>query len=163
MKRLVPAIAAALCTLAISPSATACGILLTPRVPDETDSQLVARTKRVQQEDLRARVDAVFLAQVSAARMVGASDAEYTLTPFFPLYDTTSPDEAVTMHDSPMSTACEVEPELGQVYVVYAEREDEGWRVIQLVRHSEFQDRPPGMPTARDVARGFYTLPTYPE
>jgi hypothetical protein len=163
MRRIIMATAAAACTLAAAPAATACGVLLVPRLPDETEVELIARSERARQDELRAGADSVFLAQVSVARMVGDRDAVYTLTPFFPLYDTAQPGQAVTMHDSPMSNACEVEPELGGVYVVYAKREETGWRVTNLVKHGDFKDRPPGMPTARDVARGFYALPTYPE
>lgn len=115
------------------------------------------------QDDLRAQADAVFLAQVSAARMVGQLAADYTLTPFYPLYESAPLPETVILRGSPMITDCSVRPELGHVYAVYAERSDSGWRVIEIVRHGDLQDRPPGMPTARDVARGGYALPTYVE
>jgi hypothetical protein len=163
MRVLALVAAAALCTIIPAPAANACGYLLSPRLPGETDAQLFARTRRAHQDGLRARADSVFLAQVSAARMIGDGDAEYSLTPFFPLYDTALPPQAVTTWDSPMSKACEVEPELAQVYVVYAERLDAGWRVIEIIRHGDLQDPPPGMPTAREMARGRYALPTYPE
>lgn len=163
MRHTLLAVVFAGCAMSAASAATACGVVLSHRLPGETDAELVTRTERVRQDGLRARAESVFLAQVSAARMVGQSDGEYTLTPFFPLYDTPQPAQTVTMRDSPMSTACEVEPELGRVYVVYAERQGAGWRVIEIVRHTDLKDRPPGMPTARDVARGMYPLPEYPE
>lgn len=164
MRALALIAAVTLCTLATTPAASACGYVLSPRLPGETDAQLIDRTRRARQDDLRARADSVFLAQVNAARMVADGKAEYTLTPFFPLYDTAPPPLAVSAYGSPGSgNACEVEPELAHVYVVYAERLETGWRVIETIRHGDLQDRPPGMPTTRDVARGLYPLPTYPD
>ncbi|RZJ42377.1 MAG: hypothetical protein EON87_14730 [Brevundimonas sp.] len=164
MKRITLGLTIALAALSLGTAATACSALLPhPALPGETSAQLIARGKRMHQDALRTRADSVFLAQVSAARMIGQLDAEYTLTPFFALYDTSQPDAPVVMNDSPLVTACEVEPDLGRVYVVYAARHETGWRVIEIVRHADLQDPPPGMPTARDMARGFYQLPTYPD
>ena len=159
MKAVTLTIATLLGAVATPTAVHACGYVLSPRLPGETDVQLADRTRRAHQDELRSRATSVFLAQVSAARMTSRTDAEYTLTPFFPLYDTTPPEQAVTLHDSPVSTACEVEPELGHIYVVYAEQQAAGWRVIEIVRHDNLQDPPPGMPTARDVARGIYAPP----
>lgn len=162
-RALLAATTLAVFSLSAAPTATACGIAFVDRLPGPTDAQRVDRGKRMHQDDLRAQADSVFLAQVSATRMVGRGDADYTLTPFFPLYDTPQPERSVTLRDSPLTIDCEVKPELGRVYAVYAERAADGWRVIELVRHADFQDRPPGMPTAREVARGMYDLPAYPE
>ena len=164
MKRTILGVLVALGALSLGTAASACPSAVPhPTLPGETDAQLAARGKRMHQDALRTRADSVFLAQVSAARMIGRLDAEYTLTPFFALYQTPQPDAPVVMNDSPLVTACEVEPDLGRVYVVYAERRETGWRVIEIVRHADFQDSPPAAPGARDVARGFYQLPTYPE
>lgn len=164
MKQSALAVALAVCALSAAPEALACpSIVPAERLPGETDTQLADRGRRILQEDLRERADSIFLAQVSASRMVGQSEADYTLTPVFPLYDTVPPDEAPVLRGSPIVTSCSVQPELGRVFVVYAERTTDGWRVIELVRHGDLQDRPPGMPTARDVARGMYALPTYGE
>lgn len=160
--RFVPALIAAL-VVAPASASFACSIALPyPALPGESTEQMIARAKRIHQDDLRSRADSVFLAQVSAARMISRTDAEYTLTPFFALYDTPQPEAPVTMLDSPLSYACEVEPELADLYVVYAERQETGWRVITILRHADLQDRPPGMPTAREVARGFYSPPFDP-
>lgn len=162
MSRALLVVLAAVCTLSGAGGATAC-VSLVPaeRLPGETDAQLVDRAKRMHQDDLRSRADAVFLAQVSAARMVGQLAADYTLTPFYPLYDSAPSPETVVVRDSPIITGCHVRPELGHVYAVYAEQSASGWRVIEIVRHGDLQDRPPGLPTARDVARGDYALPAY--
>lgn len=145
--------------LVAAPSFACASLVAYPALPGETTEQGIARAKRMRQDELRTRADSVFLAQVSAARMISRADAEYTLIPFFPLYDTPQPDASVSLIDSPLSYACEVEPELAAVYVVYAARHEGGWRVIEIIRHGDLQDRPPGMPTAHDVARGFYELP----
>jgi len=147
--------------LAAAPAFACTSLVAYPAIPGETTEQGIARAKRMRQDDLRARADSVFLAQVSAARMISRTDAEYTLTPFFPLYGTPQPEAPLTMQDSPFSVACEVEPDLGSLYVVYAERQQTGWRVIVILPHADLQDRPPGMPTAREVARGFYELPDH--
>ncbi len=162
MIRITLGLAIALGAWAAAPDATACvSAVPYPTLPGETDAQLAARGKRMLEENLRAQADAVFLAQVSEARMAGALEADFTLTPLFALYDTPSPTGAVIIRSPVLPLSCGVQPEMGRLYVVYANRGETGWRVNQLVRHEDFQDPPPGMPTARDVARGFYQLPTY--
>ena len=158
------AVVAAICALSGAPGALAC-VSLVPaeRFPGETEAQLIDRARRMHQVDLRARADSVFLGQVSAARMVGQIEADYTLTPIYPLYDIAAPTEALVLRGSPLVSSCSLQPELGRIYVVYAERTGNVWRVIDLIQHADLQDRPPGMPTARDLARGLYLLPNQPE
>lgn len=86
------AVIAVLCALSVAPGALAC-VSLVPaeRLPGETEADLIGRAKRMHQDELRAGSESVYLAQVSAARMVGQLEADYTLTPIHPLYDTPCP------------------------------------------------------------------------
>ena len=163
MKRTTLGVLVALGALSLGTAASACPSAVPhPTLPGETDAQLAARGKRLLQERLRAEADAVFLAQVSEARTTGSFEADFTLNPLFVLYDTAPPTGVVVMRSPVLPLSCGVQPELGRLYVVYANRGEAGWRVDQLIRHEDFQDPPPGMPTARDVARRMYAPPDYP-
>ena len=161
MNRATLTVAVVLCSLLVAPAVSACvSIVPANRLPGETDAQLADRGRRIQQNAHRAAADSVFLARVSSARMVGRLEADYTLTPFFPLYDTAPPADPVTLRASPLIVSCSPVPELGHVYVVYADRNGSNWTVTHIIGHDDLQDRPPGMPTARDTARGVYDLPS---
>lgn len=163
MKRITLGLAIALTALSMGTAAAACpSVVPHPALPGETNAQLIARGQRMRQEQLRTEADAVFLAQVSEARMTAFLEADFTLTPILTLYDT-APTSAVVMRSPVLPLSCGVQPELGRLYIVYADRSETGWRVNQLVRHEDLQDPPPGMPTARDVARGLYAGPNDPE
>ncbi len=130
------------------------------RLPGETDAQLIDRAQRMRQDELRASSDSVFLAQVSAARLVAPFEAEFSLMPIAPLYDMPLPPAPLFRRGSLFAT-CDVQMELGQILVVYADRDENGWRVVQVLEYARLQDRPPDMPTPRDIARGVFPLPDY--
>lgn len=160
MKRIAAGLAATILVLAAAPVALACNsIVLVPAFPGETEVQQVARWRRAQQDGYRAEADAVFLAQVSAARMMTSWTANYTLTPLFALYETPPVTDDVVMASPVLKMSCDVQPELGGLYIVYADRDGANWSVNHLVRHEDLQDRPSGMPSPRDVARGYYMPP----
>jgi hypothetical protein len=160
VKRIAFGFATALCLLAPAGAAVACNSSVPlPALPGETGVELIARGHRMRQDGFRAQADAVFLARVDAARMVTSWEANYSLTPLFALYGTDGPADDLVLRSPVLQLTCDVQPELGRLYIVYADRDGASWRVNQLVRHEDFQDRPPGMPTARDVARGFYAPP----
>ncbi len=160
MRRIALGLVSALCLLAPAGAAVACNSSVPlPALPGETGVELIARGHRMRQDGFRAQADAVFLARVDAARLVTSWEANYSLNPLFALYDTDAPVEPVVLRSPILQLTCDVQPELGRLYIVYADRDGASWRVNQLVRHEDFQDRPPGMPTARDVGRGFYAPP----
>jgi len=150
---------AGLCPLA---NARACPSLVpADQEVGETDEHRIARGKAEFQDGLRARSDAVFLAQVSAARMVSPNDAVFTLTPLTPLYEAPEPSDPVTVQAS-LFVTCGVQPTLGSYMVVYAKAEAQGWRVIDLVLPADIQNPPPALARVmRDTARGLRPGPDY--
>lgn len=160
MRRFILAFGASLVVLAAATTVAACAsVVPADRLPGETDAQLVARARQMRQADLRQASDSVYLAQVSAGRLVDSFTAEYSFEPFFPLYGEAPPADPLTMRSHLGQSSCDVQPELGGIFVVYAKRTSDGWQVHALVRHVDLQDRPPGAPSARDFARGATSVP----
>ena len=115
-----------------------------------------------QQAEWRSQSDAVFLAQVSASRLARDYGVVFTFTPIAPLYDTSLPEPPPTLARNRGNT-CNRPLELGDFVVVYADGADPAWTVVGFAPLGELQDRPPGLPTERDLSRGLYPLPAYPE
>lgn len=158
------AVIAVLCALSVAPGALAC-VSLVPaeRLPGETEADLIGRAKRMHQDELRAGSESVYLGSGQRREDGRPTRGRLHIDAYSPALRHPLPHEPPLLRASPLVTGCEVQPELGHVYVVYAERRGTGWRVIEIVRHADLQDRPPGMPTAREVARGIYPLRSYPE
>lgn len=115
-----------------------------------------------QQAEWRAASDAVFIAQVSAVRLARDYHAVFTLTPIAPVYDTPLPEPApaLTRH---RGDTCNKPLKLGDYVAVYADQTGEAWTVVGFAPLGRLQDRPPGLPTERDLSRGLYPTPDYPE
>lgn len=142
MKRALLMTAALLSLVMPSGHAVACASIIPADIrADETDQQRINRGLKDRQDELRRRADSVFVAQVSAARMTDAIEADFTLTPVFALYDSLLPDDAVTRRGS-LTPTCEVPMNLGQFLVVYAERSDTGWRTLDVVEIERLQNAP---------------------
>lgn len=163
--RLTLVMTAALLSLAMPAGhAVACASIVPADIrPGETDQQRVNRGLKDRQDELRRRADSVFVAQVSAARMTGLIEADFTLTPVFALYDSPIPDDAVTRRGS-LTPTCEVAMALGQFLVVYAERSDTGWRTLDIVQTDRLQDPPADFRhRIRDYFRGLAQTPVDPD
>lgn len=146
-----------------APHAQACsGLIGRETVTGETYSSDSPEWFRREQAGWRAQSDAVFLAQVSATRMLDQSQVAITLHPIHGLYDTAPPAGPLILTRHRGNT-CNRPLDLGDVVVIYAARSGPDWSIVGFAAMRELQDRPAGMPTERDFARGFFELPDYPD
>ena len=163
MKRLI---ATTLCAgvLLCGSTAQACTALIaTDPVTGETYSSSSPEGFRREQAGWRAQSDAVFLAQVSATRMLDQNQVIIILQPIYALYDSTPPEAALTLTRHRGNTCNRPPLALADVVVVYAARSDGAWSIVGVAALEELQDRPTEMPTQRDMARGIFPLPDYPD
>jgi hypothetical protein len=144
------------------PAALACVPLAYVDQNGETYPMNSPRGWAREQAAWRARAEAVFLAQVSAVRLARGYSVAFTFTPIAPLYDTPLPDP-VPMLRRDRGNTCNEPLEVGDYVVVYADQTDGAWTVVGFAPLGRLQDRPPGIPTERDLSRGLYPLPDYPE
>ena len=114
-----------------------------------------------EQDAWRAEASTVFLAQVSALRLLDQDEVAITLQPFHALYGTSSPNSSLTLTRDRGNTCNRPALALADIVVVYATASAGAWRIVGVAAFEELQDRPPGTPTPREIGRGVFPLPDY--
>lgn len=158
-------VAATLCAGALLcvPEAQACTPLIAiDPVTGETYGSGSPEWWRREQAEWRARSNAVFLAQVSATRMLDQDQVAITLHPIYGLYGGAPAETPLTVTRRRGNT-CNRPLDLADIVVVYAARSGPDWSIVGFAALGELLDRPPGMPTERDFARGIFPLRDYPD
>ena len=117
----------------------------------------------IDQAALRARSNAVYVAQVSQLRLTGHFEIELTFTPVRTLYGGDLPDVSVLLRRN-RNQICEHPLALQDFVIVYADENEFGWGVVGLALPDQLQDRPAGYDRLleRIQARSL-PIPDYPE
>ncbi|NJC41168.1 hypothetical protein GGQ87_001426 [Brevundimonas alba] len=164
MSRILLAGVAAISATACLPASTAeaCAPLAVVEPNGESYPVNSPRGWARQQAEWRLRSKAVFLAQVSGQRLARDYGVVFTFSPIAPLYDTALPDPvpALARH---RGDTCNRPLDLADFVIVYADQTDAGWTVVGFAPLAELQDRPPELPTERQLSRSLYPVPDYPE
>ena len=136
-------------------------------VAGETDQEMLARSRAVQQEQFRAEAESVYMAEVSEERRVGISEVETTYTPIRIVAGSLAPSPLRARIGA--GNTCRRGERVGDLVVVYAGRDGDPSSIVALLRPDEVVD-PQIAPLLRDAARrharglpGELPPPNYPE
>ena len=117
-----------------------------------------------EQAELRARSDAVFIAQVSAGRLARNNGLIFTLTPVSSVDGSALPDGTLVERRDTGQTCEDPQLAVSDYVVVYAGLDDGVWAVRGLYALDQLQDAPPDFRRRiREIHRGLIPGPDYPE
>ncbi len=164
MSRRLVTIGTLIAALAFAAPALACAPLA---FVDEDGGSYPADSPRGwarEQAELRARSDAVFIAQVSAGRLARDNKLIFTLTPISSVDGSALPDAALVERRDWGQTCNDPRLAVGDYVIVYAGRDQGGWAVRGLYSLDQLQDAPPDFRRRiREIHRGLIPGPDYPE
>lgn len=165
MRTTIIALAATTTALVFTSTAMACAPLLyRDQITGETYPADSPRGWAREQAELRARSDAVFIAQVSAGRLARDNQLIFTLTPISSVDGSTLPDAALVERRYWGQTCDDPLLAVGDYVIVYAGRDHGVWAVRGLYSLDQLQDAPPEFRRRiREIHRGLIPGPTYPE
>ncbi|MDO1558429.1 hypothetical protein Q0812_03185 [Brevundimonas sp. 2R-24] len=139
MKVLLPAGLLALGLLSAE-HAVACApvYLVVPPVAGETEDEMLARSRAVEQDQYRAQSDSIFIAEVSMERVVEADSVQIFYSPLHLIEGRALPEQTLVIVDA--RSTCRRAERVGEPIIIFASLEADDWTIVARLRPEQVVD-----------------------